>query len=514
MVERGAPIRFETDRHYRWVIVGLLLVVAASLSYFVLAARQADPDMFWHIASGRYIASHRSVPTTDVFSWYGAEHHLSWMPQSWLFDVSLFGAWRLGGFTLIHAIAALVGAAVAGLVYWLFALRSGNRLLALAAGVLAAAGILPSVAARPQMLTFVVLLVLALLLEHRKWWWAVPVVLLGVNLHGPLYPVYLTVVAYYTLPKRWPVLAACAVVVAVNPNGLSLIPYPFLTLSSGFSGIQEYAHVAPIEWPAYVLALLLLLVLLQRREVPLKELVGLVGIVVLSLAALRHMVFMFILAVPLVAPYLALPSQPPAVGQDGRERTAPDGAPAPSPVVASASPPSRIFAILDWTLLCVLIVGAVFPLWRAAATPVSPFRGYPEQASLYLKSRGITRYMNEYGDGGYLIFIGMRPLVDGRTDPFVTYPGGPEVTVGVEYQRVWYMQADCRPFLAKNGISHVMIHASSPLGLVLEQSRDFEVVYRDSSYVIYKRLVSSSASARAIGPQTSPSGRGRSRIQS
>jgi len=489
----GGPMRIEWDRRYRIVVLALLVVVAASFSWFLLASRQTDPDTFWHIASGGYIVTHHAVPSVDVFSWYGIQHGLSWMPQAWLFDVLAYAAWLLGGFPLLNVATALAVAAVAGLVYWLFALRSGNRLLALVAAAIAVVGIVPSVAPRPQMLTYVLLLGLALLLEQRKWWWAVPVVLLGVNLHGPVYPVYLLVVAYYTLPKRWPVLAACAATTVATPIGLALVPYPFLSLLGNTAHIQEFLHVAPIDWPAYLVALFLVFVLLDRRAIPAKELVGLLALILLSLAALRHMVFMFVLALPLAAPYLKLPSELRSRFADsspGACVSMRDDAAAPS---ARSQSNGRAMAVLDWLLLIVLVIGAIGSTARAATQPIAPFRDYPEQASRYLQAHGITRYLNEWADGGFLIFRGMHPLVDGRADPFFSYPGRSDVTVGIEYARVWRLETDCRPFLARNGITHLLIHQSSALSRVLEQSASFRAVYRDAIYVVYERVASASS---------------------
>jgi hypothetical protein len=477
------PPRIETDHRYRALVVGLALVITASLAYYALALRQADPDTFWHIATGRYIVANGSVPSTDVFSWYGIEHQLAWMPQSWLFGVLVYGAWSLGGFSLVYAATAVAAAAIAGFVYWLFALRSGNRMLALAVAFITMLGIMPSIAPRPQMLTYVLLLGLALLLEHRKWWWAVPVVLLGVNMHGPLFPIYLLVVAYYAWPKRWPILAACAAVVIATPNGLALLPYPFLSLTGNPTGIMELNAVAPMQWPIYLIALIGIVALLDRRDMRARDSLGLLALVVLSLAGLRHMVFIFMLALPLAAPFLKLPSQ--------RSTHAGSDAGLPAEGAASATGParsSRRVAVLDRILVAVLLTGAIVAAFFAVTRQIEPFREYPEQAALYLRSHSITRYFNEWPDGGFLIFLGMQPLMDGRGEPFLPYPGRPPVTIGIDYTAVWDLRTDCRPFLDGNGITHLLIRQSSQLSRVLEQSPDFRVVYRDTVFIVYERV--------------------------
>jgi len=488
------PMRIESDRRYRAIVVGLLLVFAASFFYYALASQQADPDTFWHIATGRYIVSHRVIPMADVFSWYGIEHDLSWLPQSWLFGVVAYAVWLIGGFRLLYVATALVGAATVGLVYCLFARRSGNRLLAITASVLCAWGLSPLIAPRPQMLTYLLLVGLALLLEHKKWWWAVPVVLLGVNVHGPIYPVYLAVVAYYTLPRRWPVLAACTAAVLATPSGLALLPYPFLSiLGTGSSPVQEFVPVAPIEWPAYLIALLVILLLLNRQAIRLRDLTGLLLLVVVSLTASRHMVFMYLLALPLAAPYLELPSERRARAVGASSGAPSDDRTARSVRAIGTARGATVVRLLDWALVGVLVAGALFRIASALTLPVDPSRGYPEQASRYLQTHGITRYFNEWDDGGFLILSGMNPLIDGRAEQYFPYPGRRRVTMGAEYLEVWYLAADCRPFLARNGISHLLLRRSSPLTRVLEQSPAFREVYSDNTFIVYERSASATS---------------------
>lgn len=465
----GVTMRIEIDRRYRAVVVGLLLAIAGAASYYLLAPRPVDPDALWHIASGRYIVQHHAIPATDVFSWYGIEHHLSWMPQAWLFDVLAFATWRLGGFALIYAITAGLTAATVGLVYWLFALRSGRQLFAVGVAALTLAGVMQSISPRPQATTYLLLLLVALLLEHRRWWWVLPIVLLGVNLHGPLYPLFLAVIAYYVLPHRWPVLAASTAVVALNPAGLALIPYPFLSLQDGIaSAIREFAPVAPILWPAYMCGLLVLFVLLDRHAVPARDMLALLVVIALSLAALRHMVFLFMLALPLAAPYLRLRLNSVA------EKLTPQ------------QHPTHAARVLDVALVAVLGLGALWLGISAATAPFTTFSEYPTEAAHYLRSHQITRYMNEWSDGGYLIFIGMQPMVDGRSEPFFSYPGRPRVTIGDEYVSAFTLRSDIRPLIRRNRVSHVLLKRTSRISRVLEQSASFSLVYSDADYVIYE----------------------------
>src|SRR5688572_26350171 len=54
-----------------------------------------DLDLWWHLASGRYIWTHFSIPQVDVFSL--TAQGTSWINSYWLFDVMSYGVFKLGG---------------------------------------------------------------------------------------------------------------------------------------------------------------------------------------------------------------------------------------------------------------------------------------------------------------------------------------------------------------------------------------------------------------------------------
>ena len=81
----------------------------------VLALRRiSEFDFWWHLASGRWIAEHFAVPSTDVFSYTASEH--AWVNVQWLFDLVLYGLHGAGGPYLIVLAKTLCFAAVLWLV--------------------------------------------------------------------------------------------------------------------------------------------------------------------------------------------------------------------------------------------------------------------------------------------------------------------------------------------------------------------------------------------------------------
>lgn len=68
-----------------------LLAVLGSGRFDVLA----DPDTYWHLATGRWILEHGSVPKIDVFS-----HSMPgtvWVAHEWLSALVLTGVYKMAG---------------------------------------------------------------------------------------------------------------------------------------------------------------------------------------------------------------------------------------------------------------------------------------------------------------------------------------------------------------------------------------------------------------------------------
>ena len=65
-----------------------------------------DDDVFWHLATGRYIAETHSVPSTDIFGYVTAGQQ--WMPFEWGWDLLTYGLYNLGGYTALSVFRTLI----------------------------------------------------------------------------------------------------------------------------------------------------------------------------------------------------------------------------------------------------------------------------------------------------------------------------------------------------------------------------------------------------------------------
>jgi tetratricopeptide (TPR) repeat protein len=197
----------------------------------------SDSDTCWHLATGRYVWEHRTIPSADVLSFASAGMPWIYPPFG---QVLLYLTYRVGGYAALSWLSAF---ACVGIVAYLIRRRT---MPSLALAMLA----IPSIAYRtaPRADLFSTVLFAVLLGElwafhryERRRLWIVPVLmLLWVNLH-PGFIAGLAVIAAYIVfeagdlafasmretalrrfKEAWPWLMAGFVATFVNPWGFRI----------------------------------------------------------------------------------------------------------------------------------------------------------------------------------------------------------------------------------------------------------------------------------------------------
>ncbi len=159
-----------------------LLVVAA------LALRRIDDfDTWWHLASGRWIALHMSVPVTDPLSF--TVPHNEWINLQWLYDLSMYGVYMLAG-----ANGLVIAATLCFVGTFVLLLANVRRVLPPLAATLWLVWVAMTVSerllVRPEMASFPLLAGVLLILargrgnEGRRLWLLAPLMLAWANLHS------------------------------------------------------------------------------------------------------------------------------------------------------------------------------------------------------------------------------------------------------------------------------------------------------------------------------------------
>ncbi len=223
-------------------LVGLAVVALVPLVVLRLKLLPVDdPDSFWHVLSGQNVWRTREVVVDDPF---GAFSTNPWVQLDWLSDLTMAGAFALGGYAAISWLYSVLGVVLFALLY-VGCRRHAGVLAAAFVAVAAWVGTYASQSYRPQTVSFVFLAVFVTVWLRvarsggRTPWWLVALTYLWACSHGlwflgPL--VGLVVVVGLALERARPArelvrLLAVPVlgvlVAAVTPVGPRLLTLPF-----------------------------------------------------------------------------------------------------------------------------------------------------------------------------------------------------------------------------------------------------------------------------------------------
>ena len=450
-------------------LYGLLLIVGERLL--------SDPDTYWHIASGRWIWAHAAVPTTDPFS-----HTLPgapWLAHEWLSELILAGAHAALGWAGVVALAAL--AAAASLALLMRALERVVRpTVALGATAMAFFLMAAHLTARPHALALPVLVAWAAALVRARDESRVPslrllpLMAIWANLHGG-FVVGLGLAGVLALEAILTVspgpgrratiwgwgrfLLGAALASLLTPQGVAGWWFPFKLMSLGFSlsfvGEWHAPALGPGEPLVLWLAVLLAFALGIGLRAPLFRVLMVAGLVAMALGHTRNAELLAVLAPVLLAE---------SVGCLMRSSRSP------------ARPQARGIAALA--------------LFIVATTAAASLRGYthenpaiaPAPALSAARQAGLTGpVFNDYDFGGYLIFEGVAPFVDGRIDLY-----------GDDFMRVYAaaLAADgtaLPSLLDRYRIAWTLLKPGEPAVAALDRDPRWERVYADAGAVVHRR---------------------------
>ena len=439
------------SRQWLWFAVLSLFVIG----YAFLAGIRTltEFDLGWLLATGRWIAQHRQIPSTDVFS-YTAQG------QPWIYPIGssliFYAAWLVGGYGLITWLGAAAGAATTALLL-------GRRSVISALLTILAVPLI-AIRTRPRADMFTVLLFaafLALLWRYhrtgRSRLWLLPLLMVAwVNLHLG-FVVGLALIAGYVLtetsemvwPGRrkpalerlrqcWPWLIAVLGATLVNPWGWEI--YAALlrqdrAMAAQLQWIPEWGSV-PLNWTIMSTGLSLrdpggaffVMLLITAATVPVavlrKQLGAAAFLTSAAILAVRYIRFEALFGIVTVIVGADVFSSALNALQKKIKNARFEAARYSAALTVGA-------ASLAVALACLRSADLVRDRSYLASTDLGSFGvglswWFPERAAAFLERENIpAQIFNTYNEGGYFTWrLGSKYLdyVDGRAIPF-----GPEL---------------------------------------------------------------------------------------
>ena len=505
-------------------MIALPLCVAAAAFIVAVGLPSSDPDMWWHLASGRWMLEHGEPLRVEIFSSTAAGR--PYAVGEWLGQVVLAAVHGAAGWSGLAVLrAALVALAAFSLTR--VALRAARGDLdgsasqrqlprtsatAIAIGVVAVALALSKIAwtDRPQLFSIALfpllldLLFMARAGERRALFAVPPLIFVWSDLHGG-YALGLVIVTIFAadaaLARRQAgafALAAAAsiAVVLANPAAIGVLPAT-AHVATAPRNIVEEAPPDVLTPAGAIFALFVLGTLgaLLLRGGSLLSALLLVPLLWLALSAQRHMVFFVFAAVPLLSEAAAdtwARWRGRRDEQGRQERGLREGVP---PTRSSAAlPKGEQTALIEEGALRVaararkpLTPGVAVLLSLAAlasiptTAPTAPDETlYPREALEALRSSsGVL--IHEYDWGGWLIWNApTRPVfVDGRLVPYV-----PDILD--DHLRATLLRPGWRRIVEHHSVAQALLDPERPLAGALREE-GWRVVREGSGFVLLER---------------------------
>lgn len=482
----------------------LIPVILISLVLIMAARIPIDSDQWWHLRAGEVTWMQKSPLTTDHFSF--TREGSNWINHSWLSELIMFLLFRWSGYRGLTIMVAGLAAATIGLIYLQMEGSPLTRAFLLVAGIPVMALVWSP---RPQMFSMLCFAVLSYLLHLYKWrkrnflWMSPLLFMIWSNMHGG-YPLGLMLMGAWIVGEIlnhifgqsddkslaadeiaqiliW--LSLSALVVIINPNGISMWSIPFKTVS--IQVLQDFI----VEWKSpdfhelqqqpflWLLFATFGVAGLSRRRIDGTELVSLVLFAYLGFLARRNLAPFGIIAIPVLSrhlPHLRFYVQnrvrflfhDPRINRRFSKRSS---------------------LVINVLLIWLLMTGVVMKV-NVVSSPnmVGQYeqQKFPSEAVQWIRAnKPQGNIFNSYNWGGYLIWhLPEYPVfIDGRTDLY----GENLLEVYLSIMRGddgWDQK------LNSFGINLILIESGSPLGRELKRNNLWWLGYEDDLAEIYVRV--------------------------
>ena len=433
-----------------------------------------DGDTFWHLAAGRWMIAHGQVPATDPFSYTFAGQ--PWVAQEWLSEVLMAGAWQAAGWAGVMLLTGLaMGATTALMLGWMR--RWLAPLPAIAALVVGLACVAPSLLARPHILALPAMALWTVgLLDARARakapsFWLLPVMILWANLHSS-FIVGLGLAAALGLEQaldfkawRWRTMGLWAVfglaslgAALLTPHGVDGFAFPLRVM-----GMKTLPNITEWQGPDFLKLQPLEIAVLagafaifwRGARLTAVRAALVLFLVHLTLQHVRQEVLLGVIAPLLIAEPLGRAVGPPPAASALSARL-------PWPQLALGAGLFAAIVVLRLANPVIRVDGPTAPVTALVAVPAALIR---------------QPVLNDYDFGGYLIFKGVRPYIDGRADMY----GDDFVAEDSQIQLA--NQADLDGALAKHHIAWSIMAPGRPVVAALTRM-GWRQVYADRYAVV------------------------------
>ncbi len=479
----------------RTLLLGGVFIVITSL----FTTAEQDPDFWWHIRIGEWMAQNGRLPSTDIFTYTVSNH--AWTDHEYMTEILMwltynatglvgisiaFGIVTWAGWWFVYRRAAQAPFVIIGLGLALGAV-AGNpiwgpraQMITFALSSLEMYWIQTYLSGRSRSLSYFPLVMVAWANLHGGW--VIAFVWLGVAIAAEAVgwiwnrdnPAHLKHLRFLAI-----IFVACGVAILATPNGLGLVLYPFNTVGSVAQEKLIVEWFSPdfhqrYLWPFEAMILIAIAGFALRRP-SLNDFLLTIVAIVLALQSVRNIA----LFVGAVTPVIIN-----TYGAYWRELAAQRGWSFKSPVRPAFAAVTALALLVIAGATALHIAGDINPGEQQSLIRSN----YPVGAADWLAAHPgqCTRMFNQYGWGGYLAY---RFYPDPNRRVFIF---GEAALMGDDllnqYADVQFLQADWSAILDRHNVDCVVYNRDLPLTNVLANDPHWKLSYEDSFAVIFERV--------------------------
>jgi hypothetical protein len=464
-----------------WLTAALFFALFFCSSLLIWQHVPMSQDSYLHVTVGRWILQEHAVPRDGIFS--GTLPHAPWLAHEWLSSVAMAVLYdHFGQSGLLAATAAMLAIAVSIVTFEVS--RAAGLLIGLLAGLFVWGLCLGHTVARPHMaaLPFIAAWV-AIHVRARRHNSVPPIAAAALicpwaNLHGssimgPVFTCMFAAEAIYEATSikearrtflHWSrFLLATLAAALVTPFGLAELLFPFrlFGMAPALGGITEWQPSSVANNTPLILFVLIVLLLALNYgiRVQLPRITMFLILLFMAFKYERH-TELFAVASPLLLLDFIV----------GIAKVS------ESSVALKVELPKRPLATAT---LCIALVSApLASLWFIGTHIQQGFDKFTPKAAVNwaIEHDLEGQVLNAYNFGGYLIFRGIPPFIDGRVDLY-----------GNDFVTSYFALNDLSALLEKYQIAWTIFEPLNPRNLLLDQMPGWSLAYADSEAVIHVR---------------------------
>lgn len=259
----------------------LLVAFIILLTIFSTFKIFQDDDIFWHLATGRYILENKSIPSTDIFTYMDTD--IKWIPCEWGWDIITYSIYNFGGYVALSIFRTLL--LIMTFVFLILSLRNlnVNQFLIYVSLLLVSIAILPRMSIRPHLFSylgyaFLIYVFTSVNLDEKKFklLYIVPIVFLfWANIHMSVmlgFAIVLLFTVFYLIKKKtynlkqvkftlW-ILVVTFLMMMINPHNIYTYIYVYENLSADMlQNINEWRSPFSSDRSVYNIIYFLFLIL-------------------------------------------------------------------------------------------------------------------------------------------------------------------------------------------------------------------------------------------------------------